>query len=75
MTATINLMNNPFKDGYITRKEAAASSSIMDWEEFRDDSISLEHSSDYFHHLNCMSMYCVLTVHVRKYSVWIGREI
>ena len=44
-------MNNLFKDGYITRKEAAASSSIMDWEESRDDSISLEDSSDYFHQL------------------------
>ena len=68
-------MNNLLKDGYITRKEAAASSSIMDWEESRDDSISLEDSSDYFHHLKCMSMYCVLTVYVRKYSIWTGREI
>ena len=44
-------MNNLLKDGYITRKEAAASSSIMDWEESRDDSSSLEDSSDYFHQL------------------------
>ena len=35
MTATI--YEQLLKDGYITRKEAAASSSIMDWEKFRDD--------------------------------------
>ena len=39
------------KDAHITKNEAAVSSSLMDWEEFRDNSISLEDSSDYFHQL------------------------
>jgi hypothetical protein len=37
------------KDGYITKKGAAASSSILDWEEEERDSRSLEESSDYLH--------------------------
>ena len=39
------------KDGYITKKGAAASSSMLDWEEEEGegDSSSLEDSSNYLH--------------------------